>query len=140
MREDEPSAASRDFVNDNVNEAVTAGVNAAGPQVIRPDGSPPSPPFPQVTTQLAPKVEPVIELNELVVKPENGHKPPARKWLDDYERAGDADGWSNEVRANYFATFLQGSAYDWLVTIARLKLNDKPEWRDLRVAFIRHFL
>jgi len=42
---------------------------------------------------------PPIKLNELVKKPDSsdGLKPPARKWFDDYEKASEANGWSDPL-------------------------------------------
>lgn len=57
---------------------------------------------------------PAIRLNELVKKPQNfdGYNPPARKWVDDYEKAAEANGWSQPQKVKYFSTFLEKSAND----------------------------
>jgi 3-methyladenine DNA glycosylase AlkC/predicted aspartyl protease len=83
-----------------------------------------------------------LKLNELVEKPVvfDGNKPNPRKWLDDYEKASESNSWNEYHKVKYFATFLEKSAHDWLVTIARRKLGLEPEWRDLKAAFIRHYL
>jgi len=85
---------------------------------------------------------PPIKVNELVKKPESfdGHKPPARKWLDDFEKAADVNGWSDQQMVKYFSTFLEKAANDWYVTVGRRKLGPDPNWMDLRSAFIRHYL
>lgn len=85
---------------------------------------------------------PAIKLNELVKKPESfdGYKPPARRWVDDYEKASQANGWSEELMVRYFSTFLEKAANDWFLAIANKKLGLKPTWSDLKSAFIRHYL
>lgn len=84
----------------------------------------------------------VIELNKLVKKPESfdGYKPPARRWLDDFERCSEANGWSEDSMVKFFSTFLDKAVNDWFVTIAKRKLGTNPSWLDLRSAFIRHYL
>lgn len=61
-----------------------------------------------------PEKVPTIKLNQLVIKPSTfkGVKPPARKWIDDYERASKANGWSEKLSIKYFATFLDSTALD----------------------------
>lgn len=85
---------------------------------------------------------PAIKLNELVKKPEqfDGYKPPARKWIDDYENASNANGWSENQKVKYFSTFLDKSANDWYVTVGKRELGLTPNWQDLKTAFIRHYL
>lgn len=85
---------------------------------------------------------PAIRINELVKKPEifDGNKPPARRWIDDYEKAAQVNGWPDAVKVKYFSTFLDRAANDWFVTVAKRKLGDSPVWSDLRAAFIRHYL
>lgn len=83
-----------------------------------------------------------INLKNLVLTPEtfDGFKPPARKWVDDYERAAKANGWSEQSTVRYFETFLSKGAHDWFLTMGQRKFSKDPFWKDLRAAFIRHYL
>lgn len=85
---------------------------------------------------------PAIKLNELVKRPEmfDGQKPPARKWIDDYEKAAEVNGWNDKLKVRYFSTFLDRSANDWFVGIAKEKLDDDSSWSDLKSIFIRYYL
>jgi len=91
---------------------------------------------------IVPTKTPAIKLNELVKKPESfdGYKPPSRKWIDNYEKASEANDWSEQLMVRYFPTFLDKTANDWFVTVAKRKLGSNPTWPDLRSAFIRHYL
>ena len=42
-------------------------------------------------------------MNELVIRPEvfDGVKPKPRKWLDDYEDATQANGWTDRIAVKY---------------------------------------
>lgn len=66
-----------------------------------------------------------IKLNQLVRKPEtfNGVRPNPRRWIDDYEDAMIANGWSDGVAVKYFSTFLSGDALDWYKTSVRTQLE-----------------
>lgn len=83
-----------------------------------------------------------IELNKLVKTPKafDGNKPPARQWLDDFEKSSEANGWNHSSMVKFFSTYLEKAANDWFVTIAKRKLGSRPSWPDLRAAFIRHYL
>lgn len=85
---------------------------------------------------------PKIKLNELVIRPEpfDGVKPNPRKWLDNYERAARANGWSDIIMVTYFPTFVIKSALDWHVAMAQRKLKRDSSWNDLKQMFIRHYL
>ena len=76
------------------------------------------------------------------MKPElfDGVKPQPRRWIDDYERAARANGWSGKLCCQYLPTFLTKSALDWYVTIGESKVGRNPKWEDLKQAFIRHYL
>ena len=100
------------------------------------------PRFPPPTTNVQAQANRAIKLNELVKKPEcfDGYKPPARKWIDDYEKASEANEWSEVLMVEYFPTFLEKAANDRFVAVAKRKLGSHPSWQDLRAAFIRHYL
>jgi len=77
---------------------------------------------------------PKIRLNELIIRPEtfDGTKPPPRQWLDDYERAANANGWTEKTMVKHLQTFITRAAQDWFVTIARRKLGPEPSWQEVR--------
>lgn len=85
---------------------------------------------------------PAIKLNELVMKPDSfdGLKPPARRWIDDYERCAKANSWSESVMVTYFPTFLKGRALDWYMALAQRKISSSSNWPEVRQVFIRHYL
>lgn len=85
---------------------------------------------------------PPIKLNQLVKRPAvfDGFKPPARRWLDDFEKAAEANGWSEAQMVKYFSTFLDKSANDWFVSLAIREVGSEPTWRKAHEVFVRHYL
>lgn len=83
-----------------------------------------------------------IKRNELVIEPEpfDGIKPSPRRWIDDYERAGEANGWKKNQMVKYLPIYLQKTAYDCYVTRAVKKLGRQPSWAELKNLFITHYL
>lgn len=86
--------------------------------------------------------DPQININELVIRPEvfNGYKPKPRQWLEDYEFAATANGWSDKAKAKFFATFLEKSARDWYFTLAMPKLPKSYNWPAIKESFMQHYL
>lgn len=85
----------------------------------------------------------MVKKNELVRDPPvfNGKKPSPRKWLDEYERAAEANCWTDFLKAMYMPTFLRDSAYNWFLTFPRrIYSREQIPWPDLRSSFMRHFL
>ncbi|CAA2962364.1 uncharacterized protein LOC110893025, partial [Olea europaea subsp. europaea] len=82
------------------------------------------------------------DLNKLFVKPEtfNGVKPSARQWLDQYEKAATSNGWSDNAKVKYMATFLKDTAYSWLTEIVPLHAPNGVAWPELRALFVRCYL
>ena len=83
-----------------------------------------------------------IKLNELVIRPEDfdGVKPPARKWIEDFEQAGYANGWTSDQMAKYLPTFLVKTARDWYLAVAMKKLGANANWPNLKKKFVEHYL
>lgn len=78
-----------------------------------------------------------IKLNQLVATPEkfNGVSPPARRWLEDYEDASIANGWTEAVTIKYFSTFLTDAALDWYKTSVRDRITPQCRWEFLKGFF-----
>lgn len=85
---------------------------------------------------------PAIKLNELVKKPEvfDGIRPPPRKWIDDFEKASEANGWTEQQQSKYFSTFLEKSGNDWFVTRSRKQLGRDETWKNLKKIFIKYWV
>lgn len=103
------------------------------------------PPFPrQPPSQDRPVIIPAIKLNELVLRPDkcDGKREIARLWLEDYETASLANGWTEMLMYKYFSTFLTQSARNWFAAIAQPRLSVKPNasWLELRTMFVRYFI
>ena len=83
-----------------------------------------------------------IKLNELVLKPQSfdGRKPSPRQWIDEYERAARANGWSESSMVHYFQTFLTHSALDWFFSMGESKIGQNAGWSKVRDVFKRHYL
>lgn len=83
-----------------------------------------------------------IDLNKLVRKPLtfDGVKPPARRWLEDYERAAVSNFWNDQSRVRYFSTFLSKAAHDWFASMAAPRLSISSTWSDVRILFIKHWI
>lgn len=85
---------------------------------------------------------PTIKLNELVITPErfDGKKGEARSWLDGFEAAIQANGWTQRSAVRYFPTFLKGSARDWFTGMVQPKLSSYTDWPQLRRKFVRYYI
>lgn len=105
----------------------------------------------QAPSRVLPRVEPShvrgselpsLRRDQMVIKPRmfDGNKPPPRRWIDDFEKAAHANGWTDHFMVTFFVSFLSGHAYDWLVTLGRRRLPPNPRWMDIKEAFIRHYL
>lgn len=83
-----------------------------------------------------------INLNQLVVKPAtfDGRRPNARKWIDDFSDAIEANDWSDQIAVKYFSTFLSDTAYTWFKTEIRPKLNPKWKFKDIEEEFKQNYL
>lgn len=83
-----------------------------------------------------------IKLNELVVKPERfeGRKEGARRWIEDYEDASSANGWSEEIMVKYISTFFSKTARDWYSTMVLPSVTSETQWSEIRAKFIRHYV
>lgn len=57
-----------------------------------------------------PEPEQIIELIKLVKRPQtfDGNKPPARQWLDDFEKRSEANGWQDSSMVKLLLR-----RYDW---------------------------
>jgi len=82
------------------------------------------------------------DLNKLFVRPEpfNGIKPPARQWLDQYEKAATANNWTDAAKIKYMATFLKESAYSWLTEVVPFNYPKGATWGQLRDLFVKCYL
>lgn len=83
-----------------------------------------------------------IDLNKLVVKPEvfNGRNPKPRTWIETYNDAISANGWSNLIAIKYFRTFVTGPAADWFTVEIRPKLDQFKEWKEVDALFRANYL
>lgn len=87
------------------------------------------------------KPVPKIKLNELVRTPPtfDGEKLHPRTWMDDFERAAEANHWPDEAKVTYMPTFLEKSALDWHSTILKRNVGTNPSWVETKGAFLRHY-
>jgi len=83
-----------------------------------------------------------VKLNELVVKPElfDGERPKPRRWLQEYNEAILANGWSDLIAVKYLPTFLIKSAKDWYFTEIRPFITPNTKWLEVAEAFSRNYL
>lgn len=83
-----------------------------------------------------------IKLSELVIKPElfDGQRPRPRRWIQDYNEAILANGWSDEISIKYLPTFLTKSAKDWYFTEVKPFLKPNSRWYQVYEIFIENYL
>ncbi|GLJ59014.1 hypothetical protein SUGI_1488500 [Cryptomeria japonica] len=83
-----------------------------------------------------------IKLNELVLKPEtfDGTKPKPRKWIQSYNEAIMANGWSDKIAIKYLPTFLSLSAKDWYFTEVKPYLKVDSEWYQIYALFVENYM
>lgn len=83
-----------------------------------------------------------IKLSELVIKPDvfDGEKPRPRKWIQEYNDAIIANGWSNEIAIKYLPTFLSKSAKDWYFTEIKPLLKPETRWYQIYHLFVENYL
>lgn len=83
-----------------------------------------------------------IKLNELVVTPENfnGVRPKPRKWIQNYNEAITANGWSDHIAIKYLPTFLSGPAKDWYITEVKPYVDITTKWYSVYKYFVANYL
>lgn len=83
-----------------------------------------------------------VKLNELVIKPEvfDGLEPKPRKWIQDYNEAIVANGWSDVIAIKYLPTYLSNAAKDWYFVDVKPKLRTGTKWYQVYDEFIKNYL
>lgn len=95
----------------------------------------PTRPLPSVPNQ-------AIKLNELASRPEkfDGKKEKAYRWLEDYEAAAEANGWSDFLKIKYLCAFMERSAKDWYAGILQPSIRPTTPWVDVKRKFLRFYV
>lgn len=83
-----------------------------------------------------------IKISELVIKPEvfDGIKPRPRSWIQNYNDAIIANGWSDRVAIKYLPTFLIRSAKAWYFTEVKPYVNTESKWYQVYTLFAENYL
>lgn len=83
-----------------------------------------------------------IKLNELVIKPTefNGEKPRPRRWIQEYQEAIIANGWTDYLAVKYFPTFLDRNAKDWYYTAVQPYLGNNYDFKLVLEKFFMNYI
>ena len=92
--------------------------------------------------ELLRQTQTTIKMNELVIKPEtfDGERPKPRRWIQDYNEAILANGWSDQLAVKYLPMFLSKSAKDWYFTDVKPGLKKNALWHEVHAAFMENYL